>query len=110
MKEIFKAITLNQKIAYRIQESNSEEFQSGKDPLDLRLELWKGWNLISISILPDNNTVTHILGDRVINPIWTWDNEEKKFNRTYSILPSKAYWVYAQDNYLGKNAILVELP
>ena len=88
--------------------SNLTEFSAGSSPLGIRLELRKGWNLVSISNQPQANTIEAVFGDRMIGRVWTWNNETKRFEGISAILARRSHWVYAAQDYIGNDSILIE--
>jgi hypothetical protein len=72
--------------------SNLQEWQLGTDPTRYLMTLTPGWNLIALACLPLDNSVTAVLGDRVLNPAWVWDRD--RYEPTTALLPLRGHWVY----------------
>ena len=88
--------------------SNLTEFDTGGNPLGVQLELRKGWNLVSISKQPQENTIIAVFGNRMIGRVWTWNNETKRFEGISAILARRSHWIYAAQGYIGNDSILIE--
>ncbi len=73
--------------------SNLQEFARGSDPTRYELYLRQGWNLISLSRVPENNTYQSIFAEVIVAPAaWTW--EQNHFVTADRINPLQGYWVY----------------
>ena len=72
--------------------TNRDEFLSDTDPHLYVLTLKKGWNLVSISRKPRDNSVGAILGDKIIGYAWAWANGT--YTAATELLPNQGYWVY----------------
>ena len=90
--------------------SNLAEFEADSDPFAFKVDMHKGWNLLSITRQPRNNSIEMIFGGKINGSIWTWDNENKRFKTVDTMIPLLAYWVFSNDDYLNENAIIIELP
>lgn len=78
--------------------TNVQEHTLGSDPHKYLLSLKKGWNNISISRKPINNSIATILGSYIMGKVWYWDKEI--FRVTNDLEPNTGYWVYAKDDVL----------
>ncbi len=76
--------------------SNMQEFLDGSDPQEYMLSLSVGWNLISLSTLPNVRNVHSILGEVLKGQVWVWKNN--KFEPTNEFLPLYGHWVYAHES------------
>lgn len=90
--------------------SNQDEFEMGTDPFVLEVMLNVGWNLFSISVQPQANSVTQIFGDAIGSPVWTWNAQNQQNEVTVNVSASKGYWVYSKTDRQNENAILINLP
>jgi hypothetical protein len=73
--------------------SNLQEFQNITDPNEYVIKLNNGWNLISISRVPADNTIVTIFQDKMISAtVWTW--QDGHFVNATHIEPLKGYWIY----------------
>ena len=61
------------------------------------LTLYEGWNLISITLILPNSSVSYVFGDKVTT-VYEWDAVNKKYVEVDKIEPGKGYWVYATEN------------
>ena len=75
--------------------SNLQEFQNYTNPKEYSLELVTGWNLISISRVPEDHSVQAIFNGVDISPIvWGW--QEGLFKSVNELHSLYGYWVYLQ--------------
>jgi len=73
--------------------SNLQEFHNATDPTSYTLSLKKGWNLISIARVPEDNSVSSIFfGINVSLTVWTWN--DGRFVVTEKLEPLRGHWVY----------------
>lgn len=74
--------------------SNRFEFLHGTDPTRYLIHLKRGWNLISISTVPADNSVAAVLGGHILGPAWIW-SDGQCFATTTELLPLRGHWVFA---------------
>jgi len=63
--------------------------------VEFNLSLTAGWNMVSVPIIPDNNTVNHIFGQIStlnIRPVSTW--QFPSFIPVNQVQVKKGYWVF----------------
>ncbi len=72
--------------------ADSVEEDIGTDPERYAIELHPGWNLVSVCRVPTDNTPEAIFGDKIIMPVWKW--QDGKYKRAEQIKPLKGYWIY----------------
>ena len=90
--------------------TNLEEFSDSSDPFAVELEVSKGWNLLSLGIAKDDNSIQAVFGDRVIGLAWVWDSDLQRYTPAQTILPENGYWVYSKTDFVNDNAIVIDLP
>ena len=90
--------------------SNLDEFNNSTNPFALKLEFFNGWNLFSLSLMKEDNSIQSILGDKITGLVWEWDGSTQIFKVATMIRPEHGYWVYSNTDFLGENAIEVDLP
>ena len=74
--------------------SNVQEFRSGTDPLEYAIPLSHGWNLLSLSTVPNMNSLDSIFAQVDVYPIG-WSYTEIGWEQTQALLDSfSAYWAY----------------
>ncbi|RLE50611.1 MAG: hypothetical protein DRJ21_01610 [Candidatus Methanomethylicota archaeon] len=61
--------------------------------LQYKLELKKGWNLISFPLIPTENTPEKIFKDIGFYSIYTYDSLNRKYIKPTTIEPGVGYWV-----------------
>jgi hypothetical protein len=75
---------------------NLQEFNLNSNPNSYMLNLNKGWNLVSIAGVPEDNSVGSIFGGvPTIGRVWTWENG--RFKTATHIGPLQGYWVYCDE-------------
>jgi len=88
--------------------SSKLNFISAGSLIESVLELQQGWNLVALKELPMDNSATAIFGNKLSGDVWTWDNQDNLFVVASHMTLFKAYWVYANDDYTGDNAVEVK--
>lgn len=76
--------------------TNTQEIARGTNPNSYQINLVKGWNLMSVSRIPDQNSVTDILGSDFVGAVWIW--EDNSFQIADEILPLRGHWVYVTED------------
>ena len=74
--------------------TDEQEIARGTDPDSYKINLEEGWNLISVSRVPDDNTTSSVLGPNISNTVWTW--EGNRFRIAGELLPLRGYWIYSK--------------
>lgn len=74
--------------------SESQELTRGTDPEEYYITLTAGWNLVSLSRVPEDNSVQAIFGDAVVSKAWVW--EDGCYHATDRLLPWRGHWLYAK--------------
>ncbi|OGV65722.1 MAG: hypothetical protein A3K19_25865 [Lentisphaerae bacterium RIFOXYB12_FULL_65_16] len=59
------------------------------------LTLQPGWNLVSVPIVPADNTIVGVFKGANMGPVWGWDAPTHVFQKAEIIEPGQGYWVYA---------------
>ena len=90
--------------------SNIEEMNANTNPYAIIIEMHKGWNLVSLSMTPPDNSVEIIFGDKILGNVWYWNCEKNGFEITTTISSSKGYWVFSKEEWINENAIIIDLP
>ena len=75
--------------------SNFQEFRNGSDPLTYAVPLTHGWNLLSLSSIPDHSAVDQIFPGMNLHPTaWTY-SISGRMERARTLSDShSAYWVF----------------
>ena len=55
--------------------SNRPEADRGTDPTSYVISLRKGWNLIALAGIPDDNSLQNIFGANIRDDAWEWIGE-----------------------------------
>ena len=89
--------------------SNLREFIRNTHPFDsanrppgrlFKLQLFKGWNLISLPVAPDTTDISAVFGDAVTGSVWRWHpgtgDAPGSYKRAEMLEPHCAYWMYAE--------------
>lgn len=84
--------------------SNHQEFQRGSNANQYVLVLKSGWNNISISRMPGDNSVAAIFGNAVAGSVWYW--ADGRFQTANQVEPLTGYWMFAP----GPGEIEIQLP
>jgi hypothetical protein len=68
---------------------------------EFQIDLWQGWNLISLPIEPDDTSLDSVLsGVDCWGPVWLWDPSLNSGDGSYAdateIHAEIGYWIYAQ--------------
>jgi type VI secretion system secreted protein Hcp len=90
--------------------TNAEEFAAATDPFSLVIELELGWNLISLTRQPINNSIADIFGNKISGAVWTWDARNRHFMTVDHLTAGQGYWVLANRDCTGDDAIVIHLP
>ena len=74
------------------------------------IALYKGWNMISMSVTPLNNAVSSVFtnaeGKKVVRgDVWRYENGQ--YVATSYVTAGVGYWVYASQDAIGSSAIRV---
>ena len=79
--------------------TNAEEETAGSDPAGYDIELFAGWNLVSLPGNVEPRTVAAVFGtgpaSPLRGPVWAWDPLQRAFQRAEILGPFWAYWVYS---------------
>lgn len=77
--------------------SNYQEYINGTNPASYQLELKAGWNLVSISRLPKDNSVDAIFGNKVIQHVWIW--KDGRYEIATEVNPLNGYWIFSFEDF-----------
>ena len=91
-------------------QSNLDELNNAGDPFAVELQVNRGWNLLSLGITKQDNSIQGIFGDRIVGVVWVWDSDQQRYTPAETILPENGYWVYSKADFLDNNPIVIELP
>ena len=72
--------------------TDEQEIIRGSDPESYEIKFLRGWNLFSVSRVPNDNSTDNILGAQIPSKVWTW--EGNKFIEVVELLPLRGYWVH----------------
>jgi hypothetical protein len=75
--------------------SNLFEMNRGTDPTKYELQLRRGWNLISVAAVPDDNSIANLLGAAARGAVWVQSEQGQHSVPTDELLPNRGHWVYA---------------
>ena len=76
--------------------TDEQEQARGMDPDSYEINFREGWNLVSLARIPEDNRITTVLGNKLHNRVWVW--EENIFRLASELLPSRGHWVYASSD------------
>ena len=57
------------------------------------LHLKRGWNMVSLPVVPANNSVSEVLRDLDYYVLYTWDASEKRYVKPDVWEPGVGYWI-----------------
>ncbi len=80
--------------------NNIDEFKNQTSPIEYRIHLKPGWNLISVTAVPIENSIDRLFNKYDISPsLWTWNNSA--YEPAQSLESTRGYWVYSLDTALS---------
>lgn len=90
---------------------NLHEFLKNTDPTDpdsaplgrlFQLEVFSGWNLVSLPVAPEDADIGAALGEAVTGAVWEWVTDaltgEGKYRRAELLEPHVPYWMFARED------------
>ncbi|ATU08847.1 S-layer protein domain-containing protein [Methanohalophilus portucalensis] len=95
--DVGKFTVTAEKANYESAEGNFEVLSSNTTPVKYTMSLQKGWNLVSIPIIPANSSTESIFAnnDEVLFPVYTWDNWNKQYYEVENLGVGNGYWILA---------------
>ena len=96
----------NRSITDTIRRGELKSFRSrftGEDILlnefrSFTLQLKRGWNLISLPIIPENNSIHEIFKNIGFYSIWGWNSTSNRYYKPIKINPGEGYWILVLDD------------
>lgn len=84
-----------------LENTNPRDRESCPPGRAFRLALAKGWNLVSLPVVPENASLSDIFGTAVHGRVWQWaqtdGDGEPSYREARQIDAHTAYWVYATE-------------
>ena len=72
---------------------------------DEDIVLYPGWNMISLSQVPTDNSIQSVFKNHITNHVWIWDAENRLFRTTSEVLATRGHWVYCT----AQNAVVIQI-
>jgi len=102
-KDNSKIIAIDENGTLYILKGEFKEYELKKFTFNLK----SGWNLISLPVIPENNTIEYLFGDNVFKNAYTWNPITRKYESTNKLKPGKGYWILAYKDF---NATIIGEP
>ena len=79
--------------------TNLQEFLAGTSPHEFDegevIDLFRGWNLVSIARTSTPKTVQDIFGDTFVGRVWEWDPRQQAFSLSHQLDCLRGVWLYS---------------